>query len=437
MQILHSHLRYRWCIIIGVFSLLCYASCTDTEKNIYKFSTSKTTLIDTSDVKEIKLYLETSASMKGYVNSNVAGTYPLKDLLPFMVTDLDNHFGVETNLITISDKQKQFPYSKDRFFEQLRSGGIFTGKSSKLQNIFSSVISETKSGEVSILITDCIPDLGKINTKTEGSKITSHIYTAIASNKSLGVAVFQYKSDFNGTNYFNRKNNDGVTQSKRPFYNETLNNRPFYVWILGDQALVAKVLFTNLIKGYDAAHAYNILFQNIESGLLKNPKSGKISINIEKQTLLIKEIDGKRPALFTVGLNGSLFAEIQQKQLLDTANYKIAPAYIQESMQFTIKEKEELLMEQIKDKSEIQNASYTHFVQATLNDFDLETIQFSISIFNKEPQWIQDASLADDVGIASNLLEGKTFGFSFITEAFNKAYPATEPQIQFTLTKQE
>lgn len=435
MHIHHSHIHHKWSFIVGVFFFLGFTSCND--KNIYVFSTSQSAIVDTLEVKNIKLYLETSASMRGYVNSNVAGIYPLKDVVPFMVTDLNNYFDLETQLITISDRQQKFPYSKNRFFEQLRSGNIFKGKSSKLHNIFSDVISETKAGEISILISDCIPDLGKINTKTEGNKITSHIYSTIAANKDFGAAVFQYKSDFNGTFYFNRKNNDGVSQSRRPFYNRTLNNRPFYVWVLGDQALLTKLLSTNIIKDYDAAHAYNVSFQNIASGLLKNPKSGKISINTDEQTLLIKEIDVKRPAIFTFGLNGSVLSKIQQEQLLDTTNYKVMPAYIQESIQFSVKEKEQLLLEKIKDKSEIQNSNYTYFIQPTLNDFDIATQAFSISIFNKEPEWIRFTNLEDDVAISIDALEHKTFGFNFITEAFAKAYPAKEPQIQFTLTKQK
>ncbi len=421
---------------VGALVLLCCTSCKE-ERGIYTFSKSQATVVDTVDIKEIKLYLETSASMRGYVNSNVAGAYPLKDLVPLMVTDLDTHFDLKTQLITISDRQRKFPYSKDKFFEKLRSGRIFSSTSSKLQNIFSDVISETSIGTVSILISDCIPDLGKINTITEGSKITNHIYRTIAGNKNLGATVFQYQSDFNGTFYYDSKNTGGRRSSGRPFYKKTLNNRPFYVWVFGEQTAVAKLLATNIIKDYDAAHAYNVSLNNTESGLLKHPKSGKISINPEKGTLLIKEIDFKRPALFTVGLNGSSLSKLHQEQLLDTTNYTVTPAYIQEFIQFEIKQKEALLSEDIKDKSKIQNSSYTHFLQSTLVDFDLDTQEFSINIFSKEPSWIQNTSLVDDLGVTAAVLEGKTFGFRFITDAFAKAYPSKDPQLKFTLTKQE
>ena len=435
MQINHSLSRHhRWLFIVMLF-IFC-ASC-NTDKNIYTFTTTQSEVVDTLEVKSIKLYLETSASMRGYVNSNVAGTYPLKDVVPFMVTDLDNHFDIETKLITISDRQKQFPYSKNNFFEQLRSGRIFTGKSSKLQSIFTDVISKTKTGEVSILISDCIPDLGTINTKTEGSKITSHIYSSISANKVFGAAVFQYKSDFNGTYYYNRNNNNSVTQSKRPYYKETLNNRPFYVWVFGDKTLVAKVLATNIIKKYKDSHAYNISLPTMDAGLLKKPKSGKIAVNTEKQTLLIKEIDAIRPAIFTIGIDGVTLSKVQQEQLLDSTRYTIIPDHIAESIELTVKDKATLLSEEIKNKSEIQNSKYTHFIQPTLNDFELETTQFSINIFNKEPQWISKTSLDDDVDVSIDALEHQTFGFKFITDAFAKAYPATAPQIQFILTKQK
>lgn len=422
--------------IIGVLSLCCFTSC-DVKKNIYNFSVSQNVIVDTVSVKNIKLYIETSASMRGYVNANFAGSYPLKDVVPIMVTDLNNHFGVETELITISDRQQKFPYSKDRFFEQLRSGSIFRGKSSKLQHIFSDVISKTEAGEVSILITDCIPDLGRVNTQTEGSKVTNHIYRTIAGNQSYSAAVFQYKSDFNGTYYYNRNNNDGVSQRKRPYYNETLTNRPFYVWVFGDQLLVSKILEANKIKEYENAHVYNMQSQQIPSGILKYPSSGKISINTEDQSLLIKEVDARRPALYTIGLDASKLSKVHQEKLLDTLIYEIDPVFMNESVQFLIQEKEDLLSEDIAHKPAIQNASYTHFLQVRLSDFDLSTEQFNINIINNEPQWIQEASIEDDLGMTVNDLENKTFGFDFISNAFAKAYSAKDPLLQFKFTKQQ
>ncbi|MGB0949918.1 MAG: hypothetical protein ACPGU0_07430, partial [Marinirhabdus sp.] len=61
-------------------------------KNSYELSVEQQTKVDTLHVQQINLYLETSASMRGYVNANVAGSYPLKDVVPFMVTDLNNAF---------------------------------------------------------------------------------------------------------------------------------------------------------------------------------------------------------------------------------------------------------------------------------------------------------------------------------------------------------
>lgn len=422
-------------LVIAIASLYFLTSCD--VKSIYNFSVSEPAVLDTVSVEHIKLYIETSASMRGYVNTNVAGSYPLKDVVPNIVTDLDNHFGLETQLITISDRQQKFPYSKNRFFEQLSSGNIFKGKSSKLQHIFSDVISKTEAGEVSILISDCIPDLGRVDTQTEGTRITNHIYGTTSVKQSYSAAVFQYKSDFNGTYYYNRNNNDGVSQRKRPYYDETLTNRPFYIWVFGDQLLVSKILEANKIKGYDRVHVYNMAPQKIAAGLLKNPSSGRISINPESQSLLIKEVDARTPALFTIGLDAKRLSLVQQDKLKDTAIYNVNPVFMEEHIAFSVQEKDALLSKDIKYKSKIQSSRYSHFLEVIVSDFALDTEQFNIDIYNKEPLWIKDANLKDDLGIMSSALQHKTYGFDFISNAFAKAYTAKTPLLQFTFTKQQ
>ncbi len=430
--------RYNFTILYILLSIIFVFSTTScSDKNVYELSTEQETPVDTLGLLGVNFYLETSASMRGYVNSNVPGNYPLKDLMPFIVTDFDNTFAIESNLYTISDKQQKYRYSKAKFFDQLRAGKVFTGKSSKLQNIFADVISATGNGTVSILITDCIPDLGKINTKTEGSKITSQLYNHLVGNKSLGVAVFKYSSNFNGTHYFNRENNNGVPQSKRPFYNQILNDRPFYIWVFGEPTLVTKVLSKNIIKTYQAAHTYNLPLQKMEVGLLKYPKSGKISITPEKNTILIKEIEAKRPATFTIGLDLKELSDLQKNQLLDSLNYEVYPKYIAETISLIIKDKNTLLLEKIKDKSVIESSSYTHFVQPTLYDFNVGTEKIYFKNFNKEAEWINDTDLEDDVDISKSDLENKTFGFQFITKAFSRAFSAENASLQLTLTKQE
>ncbi len=421
---------------ISIVFFVAFSGCSS-DKNAYRFSIKQEAEVDTLHLKTINIFLETSVSMKGYVNSNVYGNYPLKDVLPFMVTDLNTTFNLKSNLYTISDKQRKVTYSNTIFFNKLRSGSLFNGKSSKLQNIFTDIIDETASETVSILITDCIPDLGNVNTMTEGSKITSHIYNSIAGKKSLGVAVFKYDSDFNGTHYFNRLNNKGAPITKRPFYNKILENRPFYVWFFGDKILVRKILSKNVLKEYNASQGYNLSGSLVNAGLLDKPKSGKISVNSKTNRIIIKSVEQKKTAMFTLGMDLSNMSYLQKEQFLDTLNYEVYPSYMNNGIGFKVKDKKTLLSEKIKDKSAIENTSYTHFIQPTLYEFDLEAETVSINIHNRELRWVSSSNITDDVDVSEAELEHKTFGFSFITDAFKKAFPEKSPKLQIILKKQQ
>lgn len=417
-------------ITIGLLTMIGCGQLTS-----YKFSIQQQDTIDTLVIKQINVYVETSVSMKGYVNSNNSGNYPLKDVIPFLITDIDNTFQLKSNLFTISDKQKKFNYSKNHFFDQLGKGKLFTGKSSKLHHIFTDVIATAKKEAVSILITDGIPDLGRQNTDSEGAKIESHIYESLVVNKQLGVALFKFHSDFNGTHYFNKRNNDGVNYKNRPFYDIQLRNRPLYVWVFGERTLVAKLLSKPIFKAYTAAHSYNLPINTTVAGLLKRPKSGKIAINEKSNTLTIKAIEPDKPAKFVIGLDLDKESEITRQEVM-SGEYRISPEYLEELIAVKVLNKVQLYSGKIKDKSTIENSGFTHFVQLTMKDYDPMTREIRISKSNASPIWLKTTSINDDVKITPKDLEQKTYGFNYIINAFERAYNDTPSQLQLTFEKQ-
>ena len=434
MKTLNSNILTVNKFLIIVIVFLITIGCK--EKTSYKFLVDEhENDIDTLQIKQVNVFVETSASMKGYVNSNASGNYPLKDVIPFLVTDIDNTFQLKSNLFTISDKERRFNYSKNSFFNQLAKGQLFTGKSSKLHHVFTSVIATAKEETISILITDGIPDLGTLNTDSQGSKIESHIYESLVVNKELGVALFKYHSDFNGTHYFNKRNNDGVYYKKRPFYNIQLKNRPLYVWVFGNKSLVSKLLSKPIFKAYKEAHSYNLPLAINKSGLLKYPKSGKIAINEKKNTVTIQEIGPKKPARFVIGLDLNKQPDVIIKGIQD-GEYNITPKYLEELIKVKVLNKGQLYSYKIKDKSIIENSGFTHFVQLTIKDFDLMTQEIKISKSNATPLWLKTTSINNDIKISTQDLEHKTYGFNYIINAFDRAYNNDSPQLQWTFTKQ-
>ncbi|WP_379977799.1 hypothetical protein [Dokdonia ponticola] len=423
---------------IPIYFLLFFVitACSDPQMYVLTKSQSNKS-IDTLQTENINFYLETSVSMKGYVNSNVSGNYTLKNIVPFLITDLERNYGIETTLHTISDVSRKYRQSKTVFFDQLRNGSLLNGKSSKLQRVFGDVISSTKETDISILVSDCIVDLGKTDTMAEGSLVTNEIYQQLVYKENLGVAVFKYISDFNGGYYYDRENTGGNVISKRPYQGEILKNRPFYIWVFGDKSRVSDLVSKGIIKGYTEAHTYNLTPENIDFTLLEHPKTGKIAINSEKGTLIIKEIDQKRPAQFTIGLHLNKKENPLNKIITTSTNYLVTPSYIQNTIDIQIKDAATLLSENIPNKSQIDQEGYTHFIQPTLSDFDPDTNEIKMSIHNTIPIWIEETNLDDDLDISTTMLEHKTFAFKFILDAFAKAYDEKKPLLEFTLTKQQ
>src|SRR5690606_12661417 len=156
--------------LISIVIVVLLSSCGD-GKHIYKVESVNTTQEnDTLSIKQINFYLEASSSMKGYVNVNKEGNYSLKDIIPFIIEDMDNRNNLQTNLYTIKDKIQKHK-SKQVFFDELRTGKILDGKSSNLQDIFKNMLSTSVNGTINILVSDCIIDLGKgSNNLTEKGK---------------------------------------------------------------------------------------------------------------------------------------------------------------------------------------------------------------------------------------------------------------------------
>ncbi len=420
--------------LILLFALaMLMISCT--EQLEYEFVPYHQTIQETPALERINFFLETSVSMKGYVNSDIVGHYPLKEVIPFLITDLDKMYNDIIQIYTITNSPRKYRQDRQRFEDQLNKGTILEGRSSKLQNVFGHVIDAVKENSVSILVSDCIPDLGKSNTRVHSSKITTKIYHHLIQKEDLGVVVFQYLSDFNGTYYYDRLNTGSGNPRERPYYNIVLQNRPFYIWVFGNKHIVKELVSRDIFGKYAQSHSYNIPMNNAAFHLLKNPREGKIAINIENNLLRIKEISQNRPVQFTMGINLHKQLRGFHKQFMDSNNYTVEPGFLKETIVLKTKNRS-ILSEKNVDKPTIEHEKLSHFLQPIFHDLNPNTEKIKITLFNKNPLWIKQTSLDDDLGIVADSLTYKTFAFNTITKAFDRAFKSQNDTLaHFTLTK--
>ncbi len=418
---------------VSIFLFLIIGCCPEPIE--YTFNPYQKTTTQKYILERVDFFMETSASMKGYINTQTAGNYPLKEVIPFLLADLNKMYPDSIQLYTVTNKPHQYTRGIQQFENQLGRGTILGGRSSKLQNVFSQVIDVVSENSVSILVSDCIPDLGSDDTKANSSKITTKIYKHLIKKEDLGVAVFQYLSDFNGTYYYDRLNTGSRNQRNRPYYDSILKNRPFYMWVFGNQQAVKELVSKDIFDNYQQSHFYNIPMKDIAYELLDTPKKGKVSINSENNLLRIKEVSEKRPVQFTIGINLHHQSKGIRNQFTNSNNYTIAPDFLKETTSIAIIDKDTLHKKGI-SKSAVDIQKFTHFLQPTFHNLDYNKEKISITLYNETPIWIQQANLTDDLDIAADSLEHKTFGFNAITKAFDRSFKGKNDTLaHFTFTK--
>ncbi|MEM6717727.1 MAG: hypothetical protein AAF611_00285 [Bacteroidota bacterium] len=390
----------------------------------------------TSDIKRIDFFIETSVSMKGYVNANEVGNYNLKDVVPLTITELNRAYNDSVQIYTVDDRPRKYPKGDDEFSRDLRSGNILGGKSSQLQNIFSAIIDSIQPNSVSFLVTDCIVDLGKdLDIYTESSTVTNKIYKHLTRKDNISAAVFQYESDFNGDHYYDMKNTGGQNVKKHPYYQQVLRKRPFYVWVFGTKQNLREILSKNVIEAYKNAYFFNISMHDIGFKLLKNPKKGKVAVNQDRNSIMIKEATQKRPAVFILGFNLNNVPKYFHKQFMEMSNYQLSPKHSNDISE--IKVLTDFSEEKKVDNNTISANQLTHFIQVKFNHIDPEMNQINIRLFQESSDWFDTVHIDSDFEMEAEALEGKTFAFKCITDAFVRYSKDKKELLNVQITKTE
>ena len=240
--------------------LLVFCSCERSDRRVTKVE--QTVAIDTTASLEtpepaiveqkalkIKLYIENSGSMFGYVN----GRTQLKDMLQNLLVDLKYEYNEENiEIYFVNTKIYNNPIKSDvkDFADKLSPYSIKIGQtgSSDLNDIFRQITSEIEDNSISILISDFIYSIKKGNTVNllgEQQALTKDVFlTADKKGQKLTTNVYQYSSDYEGKYY--DFNDDG-----KPFKGQ----RPYYLAVIGEQGNIKQ--FTDQIgpkfpkyKGY-------------------------------------------------------------------------------------------------------------------------------------------------------------------------------------------
>lgn len=195
-----------------------------------------------------KIYVESSASMDGYVNGNTKFKTALHCIIGEVITDVlkdennAKYYYIDSNPHLIKGSYREFvknmsPASFDNEAKKKDSCGRVCGdrKTSDIIDIMYKVIDSTGVNDVTMFVSDCVyspepsADIEKALNKQK-TDITNKLTNKTKNLKDFGVLVYRMVSDF-----------DGIYYTKTDARIPCKGKRPYFVWFFGKKSILANV----------------------------------------------------------------------------------------------------------------------------------------------------------------------------------------------------
>lgn len=346
------------------------------------------TPIDNYAKPTVKVYIENSGSMDGYITGK-----DIKDIIYSYLTNINvanyaekqEYFYINSNLISINDNLDNF---KNLTVEKFKKAGGNRG-SSDIAEVIGKVLDNSSNNEVSLLVSDFIISPGKGRNATEyvksqQTKIKGLLANALRNEKNMGVLVYQCTANFNGI-YYNIT--DAITKINA--------QRPFYIFAFGKTNHLKELQNSvpeNKIDGLKNVCMIASEKNDVEYKVAY--KSGEFNPSRKDPHHSIvnarKSHDGKLHISINADFN-KLFAS--EQYLLDINNYEVsAPTY------------------KIDTILKMSDGKY----QIRISSDKVVAAELKILLRKNLSQWVIDSNDDSGVDIKSAEAMDKTFGIKYI-----------------------
>lgn len=383
-------------------------------------------------LSDIHFFMETSASMNGYLK----GGTEFKDVVAEVVTKANTIRPV--TIWTIAEQPQAYKGGPAKFVQDLATTPLASGRSSKLHSIFEQVGKKAGGNSIALLVTDAIlsfpdeeirrnPD---INRTDASSVLKNNIYDEFVrlNRQGIGATVYAYRSAFNGT-YYDYQN------AKQKLAGE---NRPFYIWVIGKQELLND--FNQKMQEMLTSQPAKTLSFGTGSALKKYDlffslnKKGDWRANSGNITELKKK--GTTPAEFAIGLDLSglpAYAQAEdyiRKNLVVTskdATLKLANVQKKEAVTNTdrLSEREQRLLNQA-----------THVLTFRIDNVFGDEAAVAVRLPVRFDNWPEQWSTMDDRTATGR--QNKTFALQHLINGVKEAYQSSTNdflQLNFKIEK--
>lgn len=378
------------------------------------------------DFSKLIVYMESSASMKGYSAPNGNPYFTASVLALFNAASSAS--SVESLYVGAGtrDDVQYTQVSKSQYESQLTSGNVVIGSSSPLDKIIASIVESSTVEDVSCLITDGI--LSGSNAEIAANRDFTKTYLPLledrirnaaksANDKTLDFIIYRLVSSFNGTYY-------DYTNAKHQLSGVI---RPYFVIVFGhkhnleifDSAIAKESGFkpTHRLASYNMGAAKTVT----KGQIIKTPGSPSYNIKPVNSTLQFKQIP-QIPVTFKYRINLNELPKYYRDVKVIKNNIKLSYRDVKTGIDV--------------DKSDlIQDVELS---DASLNNYDI-VIEFGPDFLRLCParlamnlsfdgyidDWYKVLSTDDDKNI-SNSLDQNTFALESLVSGLIKGIESME-----------
>ena len=376
----------------------------------------------------IKVYVENSGSMYGYVEGttdfeNAVYSYlsdiQLADLGEKVANSAKNVLElnyINSKVIKHSPDIEEFIKKLEPAEFKLKGGNMGT---SDMSDILKTILSQITDNEIAIFVSDCILSPGsKYQTRDNADEylvsnsigVKNNFYGKISECQDFSVVVLRLISQFNGT-YYNKFDEKTTINA----------NRPYYIWLMGNRSNLKKVMNevgVDKIKGSGVQNIYMASkpIKSLSYGILPQQSIGNFKpdpANTKTSVLKAKPVKTGGNTSFQLAI-GVDFSELllPDEYLTNPDNYSVS------NMAYEL--------EIVKNKN--LQSSYTHIIKLNLTAPIISKGTVKITLNNSMPTWVEEYT--DEVGLDINA-EGameKTYGLKYLIGGVYEAYASNKEQ---------
>jgi hypothetical protein len=278
---------------------------------------------------------------------------------------------------------------------------------SDLTQLFEKALSCAKGSEISILVSDCIYDVGEEADPLTALKIetekTKKVFRDRMKTENIQTIIIKAESQFEGNYYFASKKGAQYINQKRPYY----------IIIFGDSRLLNKHFneenITKIITGY-VSMARFLKIDNLKipyQSTSQNSK-GKFKFDITNKNKLTnaeKDRHGKG-FQFTIAVDYSSLP-FQEAYYNAKENYSLSGAY-------TILD----IYTPTNQIHEVKKFTPSHLITIHTSSNPYGNIELNLKYII--PKWIKETSSVIESDIIGDVKH--TYGFKYLTDAITEAY---------------